>query len=178
MLRILETCPINLFEFTTFSNGRLTLIRRYRAREETAITAALAWLKIEHTGNIKTIGAVGGMIQDTFLSLKQEISSIRADLKKDSEARKKTELVLAHRLAELQNVMRKKNLIAGEDRIDTALSMMDSCQICMENHRIMRLYPCGHMATCQQCTDKVVQTSGRCPLCRRTVVRADRTYLS
>ena len=44
------------------------------------------------------------------------------------------------------------------------------CVACMEHERKVVLLPCRHMCMCKPCTDKVLEDTGQCPVCREHVV--------
>ena len=46
------------------------------------------------------------------------------------------------------------------------------CKICLDRDANMVFTPCGHMCACMQCTQKLKM----CPLCRRKINKAYKTY--
>lgn len=48
------------------------------------------------------------------------------------------------------------------------------CKICMDHEREICFLPCGHFVTCGSCSDKVYD----CPICRQSIDRNFRVYLS
>jgi len=46
------------------------------------------------------------------------------------------------------------------------------CKICLDRDSCMVFLPCGHMCACLDCTQRLKQ----CPLCRRKIDKAYKTY--
>lgn len=52
--------------------------------------------------------------------------------------------------------------LAEKEEIDPEL-----CALCCENPKTRRFAPCGHAFSCEQCLEKMLQSSPLCPLCRQ-----------
>ncbi|KAK7018586.1 hypothetical protein R3P38DRAFT_2983382 [Favolaschia claudopus] len=50
------------------------------------------------------------------------------------------------------------------------------CIICQDQEAIMAGTDCGHLAMCTSCSDAVMSSSRKCPLCRRGIERLIRIY--
>lgn len=160
---------------------------------EGQITTASAWVQLVHTGATKPVGTAGALVTESFTDLKKNTEENAKAIEAEASARKdavrrleesvrrleESDLILANYVAEIQNLMREKDILTRDkNRIYQAQSIINDCQVCMDRPRTMRLAPCGHMATCRDCTERIMSQNGKCPLCRRPVIRFDETYLS
>ena len=157
---------------------------------ESDITTQKAWVEVIPRGSEKPNNNAGGILKESFSNIKDRITQLESllfhtrkelkdTLKKEEDARKESDLVLANRIAEITNLLREKDLLKRHaERTDHANTLLYQCQICMERQRNMRLAPCGHMATCPECTEQIMNRNGLCPLCRTPVTNTDRTYMS
>lgn len=142
---------------------------------EEQITTPQAWVEITQTGPKKAEKYIGALVLDSFSKYRR----IRNYLNNEKKARKETDLVLANYVSIINNVLKEKNIIENENkRIDRAHTLLYCCQVCFERLRTMRLSPCGHMATCPECTTKIINFNSICPLCRTQIIRAELTFVS
>ncbi|GMH96346.1 hypothetical protein TL16_g13297 [Triparma laevis f. inornata] len=49
----------------------------------------------------------------------------------------------------------------------------DTCIICIDNVVNAKLRPCGHSATCRECTEELIKRKEPCPLCRKPIAGRD-----
>ena len=146
---------------------------------ETNITAASAWVHITPTGTKKPERNAGAMVIQSFLDINERLAGLEHKLKEEKQARTEADLVLANHVSQINNLLREKRILERDaDRIDHAHSLLYYCQVCFERQRTMRLVPCGHMATCPECTENIMHDNGLCPLCRTAITKAERTFVS
>ena len=98
-------------------------------------------------------------------------------LKAETHRREEGDLIIANKVALIQNLLRDNKMLEdNKDRIEDAYSILFNCQICYEKRRI-RLAPCNHVVTCEQCTDKIIYATSasqrRCPVCRSVITHTD-----
>ena len=57
-----------------------------------------------------------------------------------------------------------------EDNSDVILDQRPLCCVCLEvRETTMLFYPCRHAKTCQRCTQQLLETCNKCPICRATI---------
>ncbi len=100
-------------------------------------------------------------------------------IERETNIRESQILSLASHVSELKNALNEKGILKKElNRLHRAHSVLYHCNICMNKPKAMRLVPCGHMATCAECTEEIMDDNGACPLCRTPVINAERTFVS
>lgn len=53
------------------------------------------------------------------------------------------------------------------------------CLVCMDGKREVAIDPCGHVALCKKCADRVMtSTRPKCPICRTRIVKMLRVFVS
>ena len=55
-----------------------------------------------------------------------------------------------------------------------ALKNQLMCKICWENPLQVTFIPCGHMATCKDCAEKL---QDECPICRQDIIMKQTTFI-
>ena len=60
----------------------------------------------------------------------------------------------------------------GEIVEPTADAANSECVVCLDGRRECVFVPCGHVATCEQCSGTLVN----CPICRASIERVVRVY--
>ncbi len=100
-------------------------------------------------------------------------------IEKETNVRESQILSLASHVSELKNALNEKGILKKElNRLHRAHSVLYYCNICMNKPKAMRFAPCGHMATCAECAEEIMDNNGACPLCRTPVINAERTFVS
>lgn len=147
---------------------------------EASIANASAWAQVIPTGQTKPSDNVGALVLESFSHIKESITKLEEKLHAETKAREESDMVLAQNIAKLNNVLVDNGILQQENRrIHDANSVLYNCTVCMDRQRTIRFDPCGHMATCAVCTEKIMDNHiGTCPLCRVPVTRAQRTFLS
>ncbi|CRK95836.1 CLUMA_CG009285, isoform A [Clunio marinus] len=65
----------------------------------------------------------------------------------------------------------------GNDEKNTSEDkIIKECKICLEVKRLPAILPCGHVAACQSCIQKL--TNKKCPICRTKIEDTKQLYLS
>ncbi|GMH53652.1 hypothetical protein TrLO_g14319 [Triparma laevis f. longispina] len=62
---------------------------------------------------------------------------------------------------------------ALEGSVDEEEDDEDKCIICLDNVVDAKLRPCGHSATCRECTEELRGRNEPCPLCRKKIAGFD-----
>ena len=153
---------------------------------EKQITDSKAWAHIVPAGNTKPATNAGAFVLQSYTELNTKVnilghtvSELEAELKKEKQKREESDLILANQISQINNLMKEKNIITrNKERIDHAHTLLYYCQVCFERQRNMRLVPCGHMATCEECTEQIMSINGLCPLCRAAVIKTEHTFVS
>lgn len=146
---------------------------------EAQVTAASAWARVVPTGAAKPENSAGALVLQSFADINSRISMLEQRLAEEVKARTEGDLVIANHVARTNNLLREKRILERDvERLDHAHTLLYQCQVCIDRQRTIRLSPCGHMATCEECTQRIMNDNGLCPLCRVAVTRAERTFIS
>ena len=146
---------------------------------EKQITDSNAWAHVVPAGNIKPATNAGAFVLQSYTALSTRVNILETELKKEKQKRAESDLILANQVSQINNLLKEKNIITQDnERINQAHTLLYYCQVCFERQRSMRLVPCGHMATCEECTEQIMSINGLCPLCRAAVTRTEHTFVS
>ena len=146
---------------------------------EKQITESKAWAHVIPAGNKKPATNAGAIVLQSFTELSTKVNILETELKKEKQKREESDLVLANQISQINNLLREKDIITRDKkRLNQAHTLLYYCQVCFERQRSMRLVPCGHMATCEECTEQIMSINGLCPLCRTAVTKTERTFVS
>jgi len=52
------------------------------------------------------------------------------------------------------------------------------CTVCLDAARDVLLQPCGHVATCHSCANRLVSADNSCPICREQITGIQKAYIS
>lgn len=52
------------------------------------------------------------------------------------------------------------------------------CKICMDNEVKVAFNPCGHMSCCISCSERIIKSTKKCPMCNTPTQSAIRIYIS
>jgi hypothetical protein len=71
-------------------------------------------------------------------------------------------------------------ILTGEEEISHKLEVAkiyedtedDDCVICMCEVKTVVLVPCGHYCLCQGCSERLLKSTTKCPMCRATITTA------
>lgn len=68
------------------------------------------------------------------------------------------------------------HVISGETPLEKLekLQREKLCKICMDNDICIVFIPCGHLATCERCSDSLK----KCPICCANIMQKIKTYIS
>lgn len=135
---------------------------------------------------IQKINNLEQNLEQTKTNLTQEISNLqqttknneeqlKIDLKHEKRKREESDLILANHVAIIENTLKDNKIIQDKlNRINDAYSTLYYCQICFENERKIRFVPCGHVVSCAQCAEKIMQEANasfrKCPICRSVII--------
>jgi hypothetical protein len=146
---------------------------------EKQITDSNAWAHVVPAGNIKPATNAGAFVLQSYTELNTKVNILETELKKEKQKREESDLILANQISQINNLLKEKDIITRDnERIDHAHTLLYYCQVCFERQRNMRLVPCGHMATCEECTEQIISINGLCPLCITAVIRTEHTFVS
>lgn len=51
------------------------------------------------------------------------------------------------------------------------------CNICMENKKCVKFDPCKHVASCNSCAEKLIQSSKKCHICKTIIEKTENVYI-
>lgn len=137
---------------------------------ETSIANASAWAQVIPTGRTKPGSNVGALVLESFSSIKENINKLEEKLHAEAKAREESDMVLAQNIAKLNNLLVENGILRQENSripslmalrpasLHDANSVLYNCTVCMDRQRTIRLDPCGHMATCASCIEKIMET--------------------
>jgi len=146
---------------------------------EKQITDSSAWARVVPVGRTKPLTNAGAFVLQSYADLNNKVNCLEVDLKKEKKMREEYDLILANQISQINNLLKDKNIMAKDsERISQAHTLLYYCQVCFERQRTMRLVPCGHMATCAECTEQIMNINGMCPLCRTAVIKTEHTFIS
>ena len=145
-----------------------------------------AWAHIVPAGNIKPATNAGAFVLQSYTELNTKVNILETEIKKEKQKREESDLILANQISQINNLLKEKDIITRDnERIDHAhttrthcVRVLYHCQVCFERQHNMRLVPCGHMATCEECTEQIMNINGKCPLCRTAVTKTEHTFVS
>eukprot|EP00979_Chaetoceros_neogracilis_P002186 scaffold383_cov229-Chaetoceros_neogracile.AAC.3 len=69
----------------------------------------------------------------------------------------------------LEGMDNKQNLYNGTIQLEAKDQSFGPCAICLTGPRTHIFVPCGHMCTCQPCSNKIMNQSRKCPICSQLV---------
>ena len=69
----------------------------------------------------------------------------------------------------LEGMDNKQNVYNGTIQLEAKDQSFGPCAICLTGPRTHIFVPCGHMCTCQPCSNKIMNQSGKCPICSQLV---------
>jgi Zinc finger, C3HC4 type (RING finger) len=74
------------------------------------------------------------------------------------------------------NIGRTRLKSSKFENYDSSKVNLGLCSICIEERVEGACIPCGHMAGCMGCLQKVKETGGECPICRAKIVWIVKLY--
>lgn len=91
-----------------------------------------------------------------------------ASLEQSSDVRVISSLILFS-----QNL--RPNIVTIEDQKTEELSIQ--CIICRENKKCALFSPCKHVTCCNSCSQRLLETTDKCPQCRGKILKIENIYL-
>jgi uncharacterized protein YndB with AHSA1/START domain len=67
---------------------------------------------------------------------------------------------------------------AGADGTPPKQIKLGKCVVCLSRAKTHVFLPCGHLCACAACSEKAMQTTSCCPICRRHTDKTHRVFLS
>jgi hypothetical protein len=67
---------------------------------------------------------------------------------------------------------------AGADGTPPKQVKLGNCVVCLSRAKTHVFLPCGHLCACAACSEKAMQTTSCCPICRRHTDKTHRVFLS
>ncbi len=137
---------------------------------EVSIANASAWAQVIPTGQTKPESHVGALVLESFSHFKENINKLEEKLHVETKSREESDMVLAQNIAKLNNLLVENGILRQENSripslmalrlasLHDANSVPYNCTVCMDRQRTIRLDPCGHMATCASCTEKIMES--------------------
>lgn len=77
---------------------------------------------------------------------------------------------------QLSKAMNKVHLEEEKDT-EPPLSEDKMCKICMESERNTAFLDCGHFLCCWNCSNKIMATTRKCPICKKYIAKCQRIYI-
>ena len=62
------------------------------------------------------------------------------------------------------------------EQAELAEDRRTKCAVCLVNNKNSIFMPCGHVCTCEECADAVVNTDGQCPMCRTDITGTNKAF--
>lgn len=58
-----------------------------------------------------------------------------------------------------------------------AFTLPEACLVCMDAPKQFGFYPCGHVCVCSGCSQRLVEQSPKCPVCRAEIIGAFQPFM-